>query len=74
MRVYWDGGERTDVRREYHLAEDAAGNPMDAQIHDVGTSSWFLLDLDPDDAATGEAHGQGGPGAPEPASRRATLC
>ena len=54
VRVYWDGEERTDVRREYHLAEDAAGNPMDAQIHDVGTSSWFLLDLDPAEAAKGK--------------------
>ena len=27
IKVYWDGEERTDVRREYHLAEDAAGQP-----------------------------------------------
>ena len=54
MKVYWDGEERSDVRQEYHLAEDTAGNPMDAQIYDVGNASWFLLDLDPEEAAKGK--------------------
>ena len=54
VKVYWDGEERSDVRQEYHLAEDIAGNPMDAQIYEVGQASWFLLDLDPEEAAKGK--------------------
>ena len=54
VRMYWDGQERKDWRRRYHLEEDAAGNPLGSQIYDVGFASWFILDLSPDDASQGK--------------------
>ncbi len=54
VRVYWDGEERADIQRKYHIQEDAAGNPLGGQIHDVGSASWFLLNLTPDEAAKGK--------------------
>jgi hypothetical protein len=54
LRFYWDGEERADIQREYHIQEDAAGNPLGGRIHDVSSASWFLLDLTSAEATKGK--------------------